>query len=251
MILFGAKSYNVTHGVYVPFKIDRSLNYGRHIVRDFASSLGRISTCLDVGAGSGQDLDIIRTCHPEGQYHAIESWKPNVEILEKKAIQVIQLNFEENPLPYADCFFDLIISNQVLEHTKEIFWTMHEVTRTLKVGGHLIIGIPNLASFHNRLLLLAGHQPTCIQNKSAHIRGFTSSDLLSFMNIFPNGYKQVAMKGSNFYPFPALLARPLARAFPSLAWSNFFLLKKVSSYEDSFYVKYPVAERLETNFKCL
>jgi ubiquinone/menaquinone biosynthesis C-methylase UbiE len=229
--------------------VDRSLNYGRHIIEEFASSVQGISRCLDVGAGSGADLDIVRRRHPNAELHAVESWGPNVTTLEAKGVKVTKLNFEESLLPYPDNYFDLIVSNQVIEHTKEIFWTMHEITRVLKVGGHFLIGIPNLGSLHNRLLLLAGLQPTCIQNSSAHIRGFTASDLQKFINIFPEGYLLRKRRGSNFYPFPPMLARPLANFFPQLAWSNFFLFKKVKPYEIPYYRDFPKLNKLETNFK--
>ena len=38
-------------------------------------------------------------------------------------------NIERDDLPLADGQADLIIANQVLEHTKEIFWIFHEVSR--------------------------------------------------------------------------------------------------------------------------
>lgn len=229
--------------------VDRSLNYGRHIIENFSSSLEGVSRCLDIGAGSGADLDIIRKTHPNSELHAVESWEPNVLKLEAKNIRVTKLNFEETKLPYPDQHFDLIISNQVIEHTKEIFWTMHEITRVLKDGGHFLIGFPNLGSLHNRLLLLAGRQPTCIQNSSAHIRGFTASDLIKFIDIFPGGYELMNRKGSNFYPFPAIVAKPLAVMLPHLAWSNFLLLKKVKPYKMDYYKQFPVVNKLETNFK--
>jgi hypothetical protein len=112
----------------------------------------------------------------------------------------------------------------------------------------LIIGVPNLASLHNRLLLLLGKQPTPIQTNSAHIRGFTKGDILKFVDsCFPGGYELKAFGGSNFYPFPPMIARPLARFFPTMAWGIFLLLEKQRDYQREF-LEYPIAQRLETNF---
>ena len=36
--------------------IDRSLNYGRHIIADFAAKIGHYKTVLDIGAGKGDDV---------------------------------------------------------------------------------------------------------------------------------------------------------------------------------------------------
>ena len=100
------------------------------------------------------------------------------------------MNLELDPLPFEDESIDVVMTNQVLEHVKEIFWILHQASRVLRVGGSMVIGVPNLASFHNRLLLLFGKQPTVIQNHSAHLRGYTRHDILRmFEMIFPGGYR--------------------------------------------------------------
>ena len=143
----------------------------------------------------------------------------------------------------------VIIINQVLEHVKEIFWVWHEMTRVLKPGGSILVGVPNLASLHNRLLLAFGRQPTAIHLHSAHIRGYTRDGLMSFLaRAWPDGYTVTGRGGSNFYPFPAALARPLARLFPGLAWGMFLSLRKSDRpYSDEF-IRYPVENRLETKY---
>lgn len=52
--------------------------------------------------------------------------------LEGKADEIHVANIERDSLPLADGQADLIIANQILEHTKEIFWIFHEVSRSLK-----------------------------------------------------------------------------------------------------------------------
>lgn len=231
--------------------IDRGLNYGRHLISKYsAQALTGVMNpqVLDVGAGSGTDLELVRGGSPTASLHAIESYPPNVEKLRQMNCQVHPLNLEVDRFPFENESLDLVIANQVLEHTKEIFWICHEVSRTLKVGGHFLIGVPNLASFHNRGLLLLGRQPTAIQTASAHIRGFTKHDILRFFGrCFPEGYELVAFGGSNFYPFPAAIAKPLAAMWGGGAVSIFLLLRKKSAYGRSF-VEYPVVERLETNY---
>lgn len=228
--------------------IDRQLNYGRDLIRRFVAEAGSFRTALDIGAGSGDDLLSARAVRPEAEMHAIEVWPPSVQRLTAQGIIVHRLDLERDPFPLADESIDLVIANQVLEHVKEIFWIFHEITRVLPLGGHLIVGVPNLASLHNRLLLLLGKQPTPLQNASAHVRGYTRHDLLRFVNlVFPGGYTLVASGGSNFYPFPPAVARPLARLFPNMAWGLFLLFRKDRSYAGEF-LEFPKRERLETNF---
>ena len=245
------KSYTKKHkndSIRYYSMIDRNLNYGRHLINNFTQGVGPSNNILDLGAGKGADLDIAAKNHPHAKLHAIEFYEPNIQILKEKGINVLQRNIECDSLPFNNESIDIVLANQVLEHTKELFWIVHEITRVLPVGGNLIIGVPNLASLHNRLLLLLGKQPSPIKNYSAHVRGFTKGDLLSFFeNCFPGGYKLIGYGGSNFYPFPASIATPLANMLPSMAWGLFIRLEKQKPYNQSF-LEYPIHENLETNF---
>jgi hypothetical protein len=142
----------------------------------------------------------------------------------------------------------VILINQVFEHVKDVFWILNEISRVLKVGGHLIVGVPNLASLHNRFLLLMGKQPTSIKNNSAHLRGYTKSDFRNLLNAgFTDGYSLAGFGGSNFYPFPGPIAKPLAGLIPTMAWGIFMNWKKEKAYKNEYLV-YPIEKQLETSF---
>ncbi len=228
--------------------IDRSLNYGRDVIAELFQKIAPYQTVLDIGAGTGADLSAAIAACPSATAYAVESFPANVRKLNAKGIQVRGINVEREALPFENASLDVVMSNQTLEHVKEIFWIMHEISRALKVNGHLIIGVPNLASLHNRLLFLLGKQPTCLQNHSAHVRGYTRHDMLRlFQNVFPGGYQLEAFGGSNFYPFPSWIAKPLAKLAPNSAWAIFFLFKKVKPYDGEF-LDYPIQQELQTNF---
>lgn len=87
-----------------------------------------------------------------------------------------------------------------------------------------------------------------IRSASAHVRGFTRRDFLHLLEVgHPHGYLLREVRGSNFYPFPPSLARPLANALPSLAWGMFLRLEKVAPYKRGF-LDFPKDAQLETNF---
>jgi ubiquinone/menaquinone biosynthesis C-methylase UbiE len=227
--------------------IDRKLNYGRNNIEAFLKQVAPFQSIVDLGAGWGFDLAIAAEVCPSARRYALETYPPYVEHLKEKN-EVLVLNLEKDPLPLADESIDVVMSNQVLEHVKEIFWILHEASRVLRVGGHMVIGVPNLASYHNRLLLLMGKQPTVLQNHSAHLRGYTRHDILrSFQMIFPDGYELKGFRGANFYPLPGFLARPMAKLLPNGAWGIFLLLEKRRAYKDEF-LMHPVEQKLETNF---
>jgi SAM-dependent methyltransferase len=223
--------------------------YAPHVVEDFVGSISDIRLAVDLGAGSGRDLGIVRRLHPNATLMAVEGGAEYANGLAGKADEIRISNIERDRLPVGDGEADLIIANQVLEHTKEVFWIFHEVSRSLKVGGHFLFGVPNICSFHNRFLLLIGRQPTQHKLCSAHVRPFSKRDTVAFLNAcFPGGYELVKFRGAQFYPPPpGNLVRLLANAFPTLAFSIFFLIKKTKPYQGEF-ASYPGRAQLETNF---
>jgi len=228
--------------------IDRNLNYGRHLIKKFTVNIPNHSTVLDIGAGLGTDLLLVKSNNPTVVLNGVEFYPPYQEILKSKNIKVCSLNVEKDKLPFNDESVDLIICNQVFEHLKEIWWVMSEISRVLKVNGQLIVGVPNLAALHNRILLLFGKQPACIKNDSAHLRGYTKEDLTNFVSVISgNSFKLNSFKGSNFYPFSPCIAKPLAMCFPTLAVTNFYSFNKIKK-SGSNYLDFPKTEKLETNF---
>jgi SAM-dependent methyltransferase len=228
--------------------IDKTLNYGRRHVRNFLRAAAPYRAVLDIGAGRGHDLKLAREVQPDAQLYAIEVHRESAEYLAEQGITVHNLNIERDPFPFPDESIDVVLANQILEHTKELFWIFHEISRVLREGGSLIVGVPNLASLHNRILLVFGRQPTSLKNASAHVRGFTKSDVLCTLStVFPGGYTVRNFSGSNFYPFPPALARPLAATFPGMAWGIFLRLEKRQTYGCQF-LEFPVRAELETNF---
>jgi SAM-dependent methyltransferase len=228
--------------------IDHGETYGPQVIEEFVRSLSGLRAVVDLGAGSGRDLAVVKRRHPEATTIAIEASREYGSELRGKADQVHLLNIEQEALPFDDCSIDLIIANQVLEHTKEVFWIFHEVTRCLKIDGHVLIGVPNIASLHNRVLMSFGVHPTQHKLCSAHVRPFSKQDTEKFLDAcFPRGYAMAAFRGSQFYPFPRSVSRVLSTMFPTAAFSIFFLLQKKRPYEGEF-ATYPEKANLETNF---
>lgn len=227
--------------------VDHGETYGRHILAAIAPTLS-ISTCVDLGCGAGADLGIVQASHPQAQCYGVDFGDWNAAALRQKNITPLAVNIEAEPLPLADESMDLVIANQVLEHTKEVFWINHEIFRVLRVGGHLYLGVPNVLSLHNRLLGLAGVHPTSCKLLSAHVRPFSKDDTLLFYREVAGSCTTMAgFYGAQFYPFPRSLARPLARLFPAAAFSIFFLIQKTAPYQGEF-IHHLSQITLETNF---
>jgi len=209
------------------------LNYGRHIiiswVKAFISSRQGKFRILDVGCGTGDDLENIvsslRRSNSAIEPYGLEFNPLYQQTARAKGIKVEGINLEKEAFPYEDDYFDVVIINQVLEHTKEFFWIINQASRVLKNEGLLIIGVPNLAAWYNRLLLLFGRQPACIKLGSEHFRAFTRRDLTKVMTNW-GGFEELNFAGSNFYPFPERISLYLSKMFPSLSVAIFLRFRK-------------------------
>jgi hypothetical protein len=97
--------------------------------------------------------------------------------------------------------------------------------RTLKNGGCLIIGIPNLSGLYNRLLLLAGAQPLCSHITGPHVRAFAHRPFAKFLKSNSN-FQLIKTDSATLYPLPYPLVDWLGGLFPGLAAFTFYLLRK-------------------------
>lgn len=200
------------------------INWCRQCIQDMNHDDVRI---LDIGCGKGTDLLNLQNSIRNRKLglFGIECYEPDVKQAKQKGINVFQLNIEDEPIPTKDEFFDIVIANHIIEHTKEIFWIFSEISRTLKKKGILIVGIPNLASLHNRIFLLLGEQPSTIEVLSAHVRGFTAPSFKRFVEA-DDYFKVLKVCGANFYPFSPSIANFLSKLFPTFSEVLFSLVRR-------------------------
>ncbi len=143
---------------------------------------------------------------------------------------IISKNCDLNKkIPFKDNFFDVIHSDQVIEHLSNTDNFIGEIKRVLKTGGYAIISTENLASWHNIFSLVFGWQPFSLTNISQ--KKFSLGNPLSFnvhrgmnrpegwqhqrvfayqglIEIFKeNGFKVEKIIGSGYYPFPNILSK--------------------------------------------
>ena len=228
------------------------LNYGRHVIvkmiKDHVvkKNLHNLKI-LDIGCGKGVDLKNVESSlkNINIELFGIESYEPNVKQAREAGIKIYSMDVEREAIPTENAFFDIIIANQLIEHTKDIFWIFSEVSRSLKPEGIFVIGVPNLASLHNRFMLLFGEQPTSIEVLGPHVRGFTVPSFKRFIEC--DGYFIVKeVKGSNFYPFSRAISKPLSKIFPTLSVSIFLNAQRTE--KKGLYIKVLDTRFFETPF---
>lgn len=127
--------------------------------------------------------------------------------------------------PYKSDFFDVVHSNQVIEHLTEIDNYISEIFRVLKPGGYAIISTENLSSWHNIFSLVIGWQAFSQHiSKRYHIgnplsphfeedlrEGWTHNIIFTFYSlkvIFKvYGFEIEDAKGAGYYPLPEIFAK--------------------------------------------
>jgi SAM-dependent methyltransferase len=97
-----------------------------------------------------------------------------------------EVDLEAAAFPAPDDGFDLVIWNREIVTLKNFLPALGEARRVLRPGGVMIVTAPNLAALHNRLLLLAGFQPTTLHiSQGDHVRGLTSRAMTRLLRGLP------------------------------------------------------------------
>lgn len=227
------------------------LQYGRDTIIKMAKkhyqSSDKSLNILDIGLGQGTDIiNVVSSLEGVHKLFGIESYEPYRLEAEKKGITVVDINIELDDFPFQNDFFDLIIINQVLEHTKELYFILSEIQRVLKSAGVCIVGVPNMVSWHERIRVLFGKQPNCTRIAGPHVRGFTVDGFIGFLEL-ENCFKVVDFKGSYFYGiFYKKINVWLASLFPKMCVSIFFTITKDNNSEP--FSNYLEKQMLETNY---
>ncbi|PHS40068.1 MAG: hypothetical protein COB07_04960 [Sulfurovum sp.] len=232
------------------------LQYGRDIVVLFAQEyvnsrmLNEVSI-LDIGLGKSTDILNIKNSLCQNNenlqlnMYGLEFYEPNIIHAKKNGISVHSFDLERDKMPFEDGSMDIIVMNQVLEHTKEWYYIFKEVNRVLKKDGICIVGLPNLVSWHERVRLFLGKHPNCLDAKGPHIRGIVAKNFIDFVE--QKGlFKSSKVHGRYFYGILNYKANLFfSKLFPTLCVSTFFVLRKI---KDDDFSKILDDKFLETNF---
>jgi len=106
---------------------------------------------LDVGAGTGEDIDVLRKF---GSVYAIDVDQRSLDMISDSMVAEKKIADACN-IPYADNTFDVVVAFDVLEHVKDDAKMVSEIQRVLKPGGKFIFTVPAfnfLYSEHDRKL---------------------------------------------------------------------------------------------------
>jgi predicted O-methyltransferase YrrM len=130
-----------------------------------------------------------------------------------------RVDLESAAFPAPDGLFDVVVWNRNLVTLKNAVPALREARRVLSPAGLLVLAIPNLAALHNRVLLLAGRQPTTLHiDNGDHVRGFAVGSMTSFLERDLQ-FRVVRVTGVGLAPVTgAPLPRPLRGIGHTVVW---------------------------------
>ena len=106
---------------------------------------------LDIGAGTGALIGLIRGAHPGVRCRACD-YTDSLMQLDDQSVDIA--NLDADPLPYPADSFDLVTCTEVIEHLENFRRLVRETFRVTKPGGAVIFSTPNILNLRSRLRFL-------------------------------------------------------------------------------------------------
>ena len=161
---------------------------------------------LDVGCGDGWVGALIKK-EFGSEVHGMDILDKALIKAKKNGLITKKFDLSKSKWPYKNNYFDLIIAGDIIEHIYDTDNFVKECRRVLKKGGKLIVSIPNINSYLNRLLILIGKYPLYVDYSTkksiykyvlvtGHVKVFNKKTITRLLA--DNSFKIDKIKGSYF-----------------------------------------------------
>lgn len=117
---------------------------------------------LELGCGEGSLGYRIKEILGNAEIYGLDISAGALKLAKEKGLIVKRADLNEG-IPYDSQEFDLVFSNQVIEHIDNTDLFIKESFRVLKKGGYFIVITPNLSFWLNRIIFLFGIYPIFLE----------------------------------------------------------------------------------------
>jgi len=222
------------------------------------------ASLLDIGCGDGSNTIKFAARTQTEDAHGIEIVDELAKIAVDKGIRIKKTDLNQK-WPIESKTFDVVTSNQVIEHLWNTRLFVNEVFRVLKPSGYAVIATENLASWPNVFALFLGYQPFSTTNicglslgnplawhldepldrtlfekykdiggggVSGHIRVLTYRGLTDLFVM--KGFQVEEIAGAGYLPFQGKFSRMLSSLDPRHAHFLVIKVRRPSTHFDLF-----------------
>jgi len=112
-----------------------------------------------------------------------------------KFLDLVVLCNLERKWPFKDETFDAVHMGAFLEHIFDYHHALNEANRVLKLGGVLVVSVPNGVCLRDRILMLLGKQPKWYELME-HIHFWTIPWLRKILAM--HGFEEIVIEGTSF-----------------------------------------------------
>jgi SAM-dependent methyltransferase len=127
---------------------------------------------LDLGCRYGA---LTREYAPGNDVVGMDVDRPALAEAAKLGIETVWGDADE-PLPFEDESFDVVVAGELLEHVRFPDRLVAEVRRVVRPGGTFVGSVPNVFRLKSRLRFLLGKPPE-FQDDPTHLRIYSEADL--------------------------------------------------------------------------
>lgn len=124
--------------------VERRSRWAREQVLRYQRDVGRRLQVLDTGCGDG--LLLVELAGPALDLWAVDLNELRIRRARKRAPQARFCLGNADGLGFRSGSFDVVIASHMLEHLEDDHAGLAELTRVLRAGGLLLIGVPNEGS---------------------------------------------------------------------------------------------------------
>ncbi|WP_394741846.1 class I SAM-dependent methyltransferase [Natronococcus roseus] len=200
---------------------------------------------LDVGCGDGSLTVRIGNACGATDICGVDVSQSNIRAARNHGVNGVVLDIDREKIPFESGTFDSVHSGEVFDYIENDTHYFREIHRVLKADGTFVVSLPNLASLHNRLALLAGRMPYSLRPEfdcCYSERGSGSEMTAERTNVMTLGPFRETLERHGFrvdrvvgcgvdttLSLPGDLFDHICTRFPTLSYRNILVCEKASS----------------------